>query len=251
MTVSPQPKPGGPAQAPRDPNMDREFILRNQIVDRYLANKLPARGALDFERFCQAHPEILEELKVSERVHAGVRLLEAGGVSLPWEGRQKRFWERLPVVLALAALAIGGGATALAFQGRHTNDLATVAALKKRIAEQPLDPVQGTRSMKIELNRDGPQDAAAYTIAATRAELAELRFPLGWSTFTTYRLTVDRVGQGRVMVLNNLQRDSNNELRVALNTHLLGPGTYQLQIEGTSLRGDYTPQGWTTLAFVH
>lgn len=231
--------------------MDREFILRNQIVDRYLANKLPAKGALDFERFCRDHPGILEELKVTERVHAGVRLMEAGGVALPWEVRQVRFWARVPVFVALVVLAIGGIAAALVFHGRQVGDAAAIAALEKRVAEQPLDPVQGTRSMKIELNRDGPQGAAAYTIADTRAQLAELKFQLGWSGFSLYRLTIDRVGQGRVMVLNNMQRDSNGELRVSLNTHLLGPGRYQLQLDGLGLHGEYTPQGWTTLTFMH
>jgi hypothetical protein len=249
------PRPAGAATpapaAPLAPNMDREFILRNQIVDRYLANKLPAKGALDFERFCKKNPDILEELKVTERVNAGVRLMEAGGVSLPWEVHQKKFWEKLPVVIALTVLAVGGIATALVFQSRHSNDVAAIAALKKRIAEQPLDPVQSTRSMKIELNRDGPQGAAAYTIADTRAQMAELKFQLGWSSFALYRLTIERVGQGRAMVLNNLQRDSNGEVRVSLNTHLLGPGNYQIQMEGMSLRGEYTPQGWTTLTFMH
>ena len=30
--------------------MDREFILRNQIPERYIAGRLPIRGAQDFER---------------------------------------------------------------------------------------------------------------------------------------------------------------------------------------------------------
>ena len=32
--------------------MDREFVLRNQIVERYLSGKLPLKGAQEFERFC-------------------------------------------------------------------------------------------------------------------------------------------------------------------------------------------------------
>lgn len=243
-----------PAAAPPPPlasNMDREFILRNQIVDRYLANKLPAKGAFDFERFCKAHPEILEELQVNERVNAGVRLMEAAGASLPWEVLEKRFWEQLPVFIALAVLSVAGLATALVFQSRHGSDLATIASLQRRVATQPLDPVESSRSLKIELNREGPLGAASYVIADRRAELAELKFQLGWSSFALYRLTVDRVGQGRALVLNNLQRDSNGEVRVALNTHLFGPGDYQLQLEGLNLRGEPTPQGWTKLTFTH
>ncbi len=231
--------------------MDRDFIARNQIVERYFANKLPARGALDFERYCRENPEILDELHVSERVHAGVRLMEAGGISLPWEVRQKRFWEKLPVVIALAVVAIGASATALTYHSLHSTAQSAISGLRSRLATQPLDPIKSTRSMKIDLNREGPPAVAALTVASTRAELAELKLQLGWSAFTQYRVTVDRVGQGRALVLNGLQRDSNGEVRIGVNTSLFGPGDYQFQVEGMSQRGEYSPQGWTTINFVH
>ena len=37
--------------------MDRDFIARNQIVERYLSGRLPIKGATDFERFCKENPE--------------------------------------------------------------------------------------------------------------------------------------------------------------------------------------------------
>src|SRR5580658_10338110 len=66
------------------PLMDREFIARNQIVERYLAGKLPIKGATDFERFCREEPELLDEIGLPERVNAGLRLLEASGKPEPW-----------------------------------------------------------------------------------------------------------------------------------------------------------------------
>src|SRR6202000_2973663 len=59
------------------PAMDRDFIARNQIVERYLSGRLPLKGATDFERFCKDNPGVLDELGLPERVHAGLRLLEA------------------------------------------------------------------------------------------------------------------------------------------------------------------------------
>ena len=229
--------------------MDRDFIARNQIVERYFANKLPAKGALDFERYCRENPEILDELHVSERVHAGVRLMEAGGVSLPWEVRPKRFWERLPVVIGLTLLALGAGAAAITYQGLTVADMKTIAGLRDRIASQPLDPVQATRSMKVELDRDGPEPAPSVNVAGSRAELAVLKLQLGWSAFGQYRVTIDRLGQGRALVLNGLQRDSNGEISVSINTSLFGPGDYQFEVDGISQRGEYTPQGWVTIRF--
>ena len=41
----------------RSPPMDRDFIARNQIVERYLSGRLPLKGATDFERFCRENPQ--------------------------------------------------------------------------------------------------------------------------------------------------------------------------------------------------
>jgi hypothetical protein len=57
--------PGTPA-----PAMDREFIIKNQVVERYLAGRLPPKGVTDFERLIRSRPELIEELKLAERVNA-------------------------------------------------------------------------------------------------------------------------------------------------------------------------------------
>jgi hypothetical protein len=50
-----------------------------------------------------------------------------------------------------------------------------------------------------------------------------------------------------VAVLHNMERDSNGNLRLALNTTAVGPGSYQLAIEGLTLRGEAVPQAWITI----
>ena len=98
---------------PQSVEMDREFILRNQIAERYLAGRLPVRGTHDFERYCRQHPEFIHELGLAERVHAALRLLEAGGIAPPWEAKPRAWWEQLPVLIAVAVLAVACGITAM------------------------------------------------------------------------------------------------------------------------------------------
>ena len=86
--------------------MDPDFIARNRIVERYLGGRLPLKGAQDFERYCREHPEMLDQIGLSESINAALRLLEAGGHAPPWEVRPKPWWERLPVLLAAAGLAL-------------------------------------------------------------------------------------------------------------------------------------------------
>src|ERR1700688_3676169 len=86
--------------------MDREFILRNQIAERYISRRLPLRGAQEFERYCTEHPELIDEIGLPARVHAGLRLLEAGGVALPWDEKPQLWWQKLPVLIAMASVAV-------------------------------------------------------------------------------------------------------------------------------------------------
>ena len=87
--------------------MDREFIIKNQIVERYLAGRLPPKGVTDFERLIRSRPQLIEELGLADRVNAGLRLLDAAGIAEPWAEKQKKFWEKPAFTFAAAGLARG------------------------------------------------------------------------------------------------------------------------------------------------
>src|SRR5262245_34162423 len=107
------PAPGAPA-----PAMDRDFIIKNQIVERYLAGRLPPRGVTDFERLIRSRPQLIEELGLADRVNAGLRLLDAAGIAEPWAEAQKKFWEKPAFAFAAAGLAFAAliGCAVLAMQ---------------------------------------------------------------------------------------------------------------------------------------
>ena len=86
------------------------------------------------------------------------------------------------------------------------------------------------------------------TIGGTETEMADFKFNVSWSSYSNFRATIDRVDQGRVVVVNNLARDSNGHLRIALNSSALGPGKYQLALEGLDWRGNPVPQAWASFA---
>src|SRR5688572_15966020 len=87
------------------PAMDREFIIKNQIVERYLAGRLPPKGVTDFEKLIRSRPQLIDELGLAEKVNAGLRLLDAAGLAEPWAEKPKKFWEQPVFGLAAAALA--------------------------------------------------------------------------------------------------------------------------------------------------
>ena len=61
------------------------------------------------------------------------------------------------------------------------------------------------------------------------------------------RITIDREDQGRALVLHNIEKDSNGHVRFAFNTSALGPGNYDLTIQGLTWRGEPVAQAWATI----
>jgi hypothetical protein len=232
--------------APQAP-MDRDFIARNQIVERYLSGKLPIRAATEFERFCKAHPNLLDELGLPERVHAGLRLLEASGKPEPWQEHKRSFLERPQLALALMLAVVGLLVSTAFFAHTSAQRQSRLQALSKQATEQPLDPASSTRTIRLLPSREGASSTPAVFIGGPQAQMADLKIDMSHSPYREFRVTIDRVDQGRVAVINNLMKDSNGHLGIALNSSALGPGNYQMTIEGLTWRGDPEPDSWITI----
>ncbi len=69
--------------APLAPRFDKKFIEDHKLIERYLENKLPFKGARDLEKWCRAHPEYLNE---SQAVRARPCQPEVAGSERPAAG---------------------------------------------------------------------------------------------------------------------------------------------------------------------
>jgi hypothetical protein len=231
--------------------MDRDFIARNQIVERYLSGRLPVKGASDFERFCKENPGVLDELGLPERVNAGLRLLEASGKPEPWQEAPRRFWEKPHLAIGLSA-AVAALAIALGMVWSDSSTKAhRIEVLQKRAAEQPLEPAAKTQAVRLVPNFQRSSNSPAVTVGGIDAQLADLKIDLSRSAYRMFRVTIDRIDQGRVGVLYNLMKDSNGHVRIALNTTALGPGNYLLSIDGMTWKGEPVPEAWVTVGIAH
>jgi hypothetical protein len=227
--------------------MDRDFIARNQIVERYLSGKLPVKGATDFERFCHDNPELLDEIGLPQRVHAGLRLLEASGKPEPWQEAKKRFWEKPAIVFSAIGAAVVLAIIAVTLGNQVSERNTRIAKLKQDLVAQPLEPAATTRIIRIMPSRTGSSNTPAVMLGGGNAQLCDLRIDLSRSAFRTFRVTIDRIDQGRVAVLQNIAKDSNGHVRIALNSSALGPGNYSFSIDGVTWRGETVPDAWVTI----
>ena len=224
------------------PAMDREFIIKNQIVERYLAGRLPPKGVTDFERLIRSRPELIDELGLADKVNAGLRLLDAAGVAEPWQEKPKKFWEKTSFGLGAAALAVIAliGCAVLAMQVSSRN--ATIAKNQKDILERPIPPSTLKRTITVNPARNGPPAAATLTI--NRGEFAEMKVDLSFARYDNFRVTLQRIDQARVGVFDGVEKDSNGHLRLSLNAGAFGPGDYLVSVEGMTMRREAIPVAW-------
>ena len=222
--------------------MDREFIIKNQIVERYLAGRLPPKGVTDFERLIRSRPQLIDELGLADKVNAGLRLLDAAGIAEPWAEKPKKAWEKPAFTMGAAALAIVAliGCAVLGMQVSSRN--ATIAKQKVENLERPIAPSTRKRTILVGVARNGPP--AQPTLTISHGEFAELKADLSWARYGSYKVSIDRVNQGRVAVLDGLEKDSNGHVRISLNAGAFGPGDYMVSIEGLNMRRESIPIAW-------
>jgi hypothetical protein len=226
--------------------MDKAFIEKNQIVERYLTGKLPYKGAQEFERFCREHPEVLEELKLSERLHAGMRLLEASGMTGTFKVQRVPWWKRPEFTIALgvacALLVIAVWALASGFAGRGVK----IATLEASVREGGLEAPSSTQTIKVIPWRVHTSKTSLSLGLRSPPELIELKIDVSFARFNTFRVSVERKGQARVGAIHNVLRDSNGEIRFLVNTSALHAGDYEVTIEGITRTGR-VPVGWVNV----
>jgi hypothetical protein len=222
--------------------MDREFIIKNQIVERYLAGRLPPKGVTDFERLIRSRPQLIDELGLADKVNAGLRLLDAAGIAEPWVEKPKKIWEKPAFSLGAAALAVVALLACAVLASQVASRNSSIADLKQQVVDQPTAPSTTKRTVMVNLSRNGPP--ARSTLTISHGQFAELKADLSFSKHAVYRVSVDRVNQGRVALLDGVTRDSNNHLRMSLNAGAFGPGDYMVAIEGMTPRREAVPVGW-------
>ncbi len=230
--------------------MDKAFIEKNQIVERYLAGRLPFKGMQDFERFCRENPGILDDIGFADAISKGMRLLEAGGRTGVHRLDRPVWWRRPELTYGLlAALLIAVTLAWLQFDRKRELER-EVAKLEERLEIGPLRPPAGTRALRVVPDRTPSKRIHLTLVQQERPELLELRVDLAFARLNTFRVTVDKGDQARLGTIFYVLRDSNGQLRISLNTSSLHRGDYRVRIEGVTRRGQLVPTAWLNVRVV-
>ena len=256
--------------------MDRKYIENEHIVDRYLSGDLTVREARNFEKYCLEHPEVLDDMPIPVRLKARLarRPLDASETGMfqaipsstthaAVEATDEGFDEEEE--RAAARRSYGGGGisrtVAIALVVALLAAIAGIAvyALQARTLEQRMAELQRpTKATQLQ----APGSRQTYRVQPVRTKPAQATLALGWlvppqlldlnidvseGKYTQFQITIEKVDGGFVMQLRRVARDSNRELRLALNSSAFGPGEYLIRIDGYTWRGQTEEIGWLRL----
>ncbi len=243
----PATEPSAQPVTPAAARFDRRFIEEHRLLERYLDGKLPFKGARDLENWCRRNPEYLTELRLAERTHAGLELLEASGRPQDLREPQPPWWRSPYVTAALAALSLVGLVGCWALFGKYAFMREELRDARARLLQGTL--VQPTVEGRVTVSPDHGPSAGLARLIENHAtpRLLDLHVDMGYSKHSRFRVLIDKQDQGRALVLEDMQKDSNGELRATVNTSGFAPGLYAVRIEGLPFQAPPMPEGWLWL----
>ncbi|MDP9012774.1 MAG: hypothetical protein M3O41_09020 [Pseudomonadota bacterium] len=236
--------PSSPQPAAR---FDAKFIEDHQLIERYLEHKLPVKGARDLENWCRANPGYLDGLKLSERAQASLKLLEASGQPLDLEEPRPQWWKSPYVPMALGVIALVSLAAFWALFGKFVLLRSELEDTRARMQQGSLVQPATQSDLRVTPDRAPGIDMARISVNRSAPQLVDLHIDMSYSKVMQFRMIVDKKDQGRALILNNLLKDSNGELRLTFNSTGLAAGIYNVRIEALPFRGGPVPEGWLVL----
>ena len=230
------------------PRFDRKFIEDHKLVERYLENKLPFKGARDLENWCRANPDFLNELKLSERAHSSLKLLENSGQPQDLSEPKAPWWKSIYIPIGLGVAAFLCLVAFWVLFGKYMLLRGELADTKTLMNQGTLVQPATMREIMVTPDHAPGINRARITLSRSAPLLMDVRIDLSYTEKQMqFRMFVDKQDQGRALVLNNLLKDSNGELRMTLNSTGLSAGIYTVRIEALPPRGIPIPVGWLLL----
>jgi len=173
--------------------------------------------------------------------HGAAMVDDERPIELPW-------WQRRWSVFALAAIAFLLLVATSVSQVGARRDRAAAIDLQQRVRALTLRPPSTERTLRISPNtRSWSANPDATMDWPDPPELVELTLPVAYAPFNMFAVTVDKVDQGRMLVLQRQVPDSNHDLRVSLNSTAFGAGEYRIKLQGYTWRGQRIDVGWVRL----
>jgi hypothetical protein len=170
------------------------------------------------------------------------------GPPLPAEEIVLAWWQKPLAVASLAGVALLLMVLGISSELHARRERALAADLEIRVKTLSLRASTAARALRIAPNpRSWSAEPDARVAWPEPPLMLDLYLPVGYSPFTSFGVTIDKVDQGRMLTVQRMAPDSNHELRLSLNSTALGPGEYRILLQGYDWRGQRSDTGWVRL----
>src|SRR6266851_1896713 len=192
--------------------------------------------------------KFIEDHKLVERAQTSLKLLEASGQPLDLREPQPPWWKTIQVLIGLTVVAFLSLIAFWALLGKYVLLRGELEDTRTQMNQGSLVQPATSREVRVSPDRVPGVDHARIVVTRAAPQLMDLHIDLGYTDkLAEFRLFVDKKDQGRALILNDLLKDSNGELRMTLNSTGLSVGIYNVRIEALPFRGSPIPIGWLIL----
>lgn len=252
--------------------MDAETIKAQRIVERYLSGDLPAMEARVFEKFCQEHPEVVEQFAIPVRLKSKLSAKHFDGthtsVFSAMPSTIERIETRIPepmvakrkvveddevehdsrigdsrvgrMLMILLVLCVGLAGYLFMQNQDQKAQIKTLSAKAKVLKIRAPGTTQSLKFVPSETRPVSPQ----YTISLAEAKLYDIHLDVSSMKYSSYSMTIDKIDEARIVIIRRMAADTNKEVRFSINSSAFGAGDYEFKLEGINYRGDSAVAGW-------
>lgn len=220
----------------RSDAMDLKIIEQKQLVERYLLGRLSPPEARFFEQLIRRSPQLAEQVGLPDTLKRTMQLLDETGTE--WRESPPRFWHKAAVPLGLAGALALALAVAIGTWLAKRDLAAEHAALRDEAQRGLLFAPTQQATVRVTPARPGERIPTVTLGSRATPSMAELRIDTSYVRGNLYKATFKRDDGTFWARFDNLLRDSNGELRIAVNSGAFAAGTYDVAIESVNLRGD-------------
>ncbi len=257
--------------------MDRKYIEAEHIVDRYLSGDLTVREAREFEQYCHDHPEALKAMPIPVRLKARLSrrpaadsetgvfkaipssathaVLEASdeGFDVEEEEREssrgQSFGGNRAVFIGLVFALVAAVAGVIAYAVQANSLSKQIRTMEREAKAAQMQAAGSTAVYRVQPVRGGKPAKATLALGWMQPpQWLDLYINVSEGKYSQFMIRIEKVDEGLVMQLRRVARDSNRELRLALNSSAFGPGDYLLKIDGYNWRGQTEDVGWVRIS---
>jgi hypothetical protein len=207
-------------------SMDRRYIEENQIIDRYLMNKLSEKEMAAFEQIFLEDPELVQEIEFRKRFIRGIRKADRTGLLQLNDDESSSIWQWLPVMRpSFPTVAAVSAAVLLMVAVLQYSQIARLQSVnEKQVSQigQLMAPQVNTLLVPLRRTRGslaGAEPVIRVHLASSVVQVI-LEVDIEPPNFNNYRFSLEREGSDNVPPA------------FVVPAGLLIPGDYYLRING-------------------